>query len=85
MYDNKRQKQNIGELGCGYQGSGLICCPQVSESPTLSPGKLVDGQRCGISQVQGEGYDGLGAYPWVARVGFRRDFGSAMDLEPQQI
>ncbi|KAJ8967106.1 hypothetical protein NQ317_002306 [Molorchus minor] len=62
---------SIGELGCGYQGSGLICCPQVNDQTTISPGKLVDGQRCGFSQIQGDGYEGLGAYPWTARVGFR--------------
>ncbi|KAJ8930576.1 hypothetical protein NQ314_016608 [Rhamnusium bicolor] len=62
---------SIGDLGCGYQGSGLICCPHASDSSASSPGKLVDGQRCGTSQVQGEGYDGIGAYPWIVRIGFR--------------
>lgn len=63
---------SISELSCGYQGSGLICCPQASEQNVLSStGKMVDGQRCGVSQVQGEGYNGIGAYPWVTRVGFR--------------
>ncbi|KAJ8924173.1 hypothetical protein NQ315_006957 [Exocentrus adspersus] len=63
---------SIADLSCGYQGSGLICCPQASESNSLhSSGKMVDGQRCGVSQVQGDGYNGLGAYPWVVRVGFR--------------
>ncbi|XP_060517431.1 CLIP domain-containing serine protease B4-like isoform X2 [Cylas formicarius] len=62
----------IGELGCGYQGSGLVCCPQADGSSKVSsPGKFVDGQRCGQSQVEGDGYDGIGAYPWVARIGFR--------------
>lgn len=58
-------------MGCGYQGSGLVCCPQVVDPSTLTPGKLVDGQRCGQSEVQGDGYDSIGAYPWVARIGFR--------------
>nr|XP_023030360.1 serine protease easter-like [Leptinotarsa decemlineata] len=62
---------NIGDLTCGFQGSGLVCCPQMNVAPTLLPGKMVDGNRCGISQVQGEGYEGIGAYPWVVRVGFR--------------
>ncbi|CAG9829970.1 unnamed protein product [Diabrotica balteata] len=62
---------NIEQISCGYQGSGLVCCPHVGDSLTLAPGRLVDGQRCGISQVQGEGYEGIGAFPWVARIGFR--------------
>lgn len=62
---------SIANLGCGYQGSGLVCCPQTSQVSNVSPGKMVDGQRCGIAQVQGDGYDSIGAYPWVVRVGFR--------------
>ncbi|CAH1955474.1 unnamed protein product [Acanthoscelides obtectus] len=64
---------SISDLSCGYQGSGLVCCPQVPSTSTdgTGPAKMVDGQRCGISQVQGESYDGIGAYPWVARVGFK--------------
>lgn len=62
--------KRIESLSCGYLGSGLVCCPQISET-TLHPGKMVDGQRCGTSQVQGDNYEGVGAYPWVARVGFR--------------
>lgn len=36
-----------------------------------NPGKFVEGIKCGQSQVEGEGYDGIGAYPWVVRIGFR--------------
>ncbi|CAH1164733.1 unnamed protein product [Phaedon cochleariae] len=61
---------SIGDLGCGYQGSGLVCCPQTGEPTTLLP-TASDGTRCGVSQVQGDGYEGIGAYPWLARVGFR--------------
>ncbi|RZB40318.1 venom protease-like, partial [Asbolus verrucosus] len=62
----------IGTLGCGYPGSDLICCPQVADSlNNINTGKMVDGQRCGLSQIQGDNYDGIGAYPWVVRIGFR--------------
>lgn len=65
----------IGTLGCGYQGSGLVCCPQVSEGTTVtSAASQVDGQKCGVSSVQGKDYHGVGAYPWVARVGFKSKF-----------
>lgn len=50
-----------------------MCCPQTSQVSNVSPGKMVDGQRCGIAQVQGDGYDSIGAYPWVVRVGFRSE------------
>ncbi|XP_057664030.1 phenoloxidase-activating factor 3-like [Diorhabda carinulata] len=62
---------NVAQLSCGYRGSGLICCPQIAETTTILPGRVVDGQRCGMSQVQGEGYEGIGAYPWIGRIGFR--------------
>ncbi|CAH0551632.1 unnamed protein product [Brassicogethes aeneus] len=61
----------IAELGCGYQGSGLVCCPQINDPNTISPSSVVDGQKCGGSQVKGDGYDGIGAFPWVVRIGFR--------------
>ncbi|KAL1513945.1 hypothetical protein ABEB36_003283 [Hypothenemus hampei] len=70
------QEDKLGTLSCGYKGSDLICCPQVESNSinkvgAYSPGKYVDGVKCGQSQVEGLGYDGIGAYPWVVRVGFR--------------
>ena len=68
----------LGELSCGYQGSGLVCCPRANTAfvsdetnKVSTPAKYVDGVKCGQSQVEGEGYDGIGAYPWVVRIGFR--------------
>ncbi|KRT82165.1 Trypsin, partial [Oryctes borbonicus] len=61
----------IGKLGCGYQGSGLVCCPQSNESTLFSHGKSNDQPRCGQSSIQGDQYEGLGSYPWLVRVGFR--------------
>lgn len=43
-----------------------MCCPHVND-----PLRAADGQRCGVPSVQGQGYDGVGSYPWVARIGFR--------------
>ncbi|KAF7286799.1 hypothetical protein GWI33_004204 [Rhynchophorus ferrugineus] len=69
------KQDSLGQISCGYQGSGLVCCPNTEshgeEDKPSTPGKFVDGVRCGQSQVEGEGYDGIGAYPWIARVGFR--------------
>lgn len=64
----------IGTLGCGYQGSGLVCCPQAAEGTTVTSATQVDGQKCGVPSVQGRDYHGVGAYPWVARVGFKSEF-----------
>lgn len=44
----------------------MVCCPHVND-----PLRAADGQRCGVPSVQGQGYDGVGSYPWVARIGFR--------------
>lgn len=63
----------ISSLGCGYQGSGLVCCPLLSEtlSTTSAKQQQVDGQKCGVPSVQGVNYVGIGGHPWVVRVGFR--------------
>lgn len=57
-------------LGCGYGDS--VCCPLVvNVGSNINSGKMVDGQRCGLSQVQGNNYNGIGAFPWAVRIGFR--------------
>ncbi|XP_050305448.1 phenoloxidase-activating factor 3-like [Anthonomus grandis grandis] len=81
ILDNQCVLENkLAEVSCGSKGSGLICCPHLeimsinqigNIASTVIPGKFVDGVRCGQSQVEGEGYDGIGAYPWVVRIGFR--------------
>ncbi|XP_063905184.1 CLIP domain-containing serine protease B4-like [Zophobas morio] len=65
--------ERISNLGCGYHsGERYVCCPLVVDPlNNINSGKMVDGQRCGISQIQGDNYDGIGAYPWVVRIGFR--------------
>ncbi|KAF2902632.1 hypothetical protein ILUMI_03554 [Ignelater luminosus] len=63
VYSNR-----VTSLGCGYEGSGLVCCPRVSEGP---PVVNQMGEKCGSSSVQGPNYNGLGAFPFVARIGFR--------------
>lgn len=76
-----------GSLGCGYPGSGLVCCPRSCSytngwfqpsypSATASGigGKQDNEHKCGVTIVQGENYRGIGAQPWVVRVGFRSTF-----------
>jgi len=52
-------------LYCGGASEELpyVCCPS-------SP--LEKNQVCGKSLVQGHFYKGLGSYPFVARIGFKR-------------
>ncbi|ERL92495.1 CLIP domain-containing serine protease 14D [Dendroctonus ponderosae] len=69
-------EDKLTEISCGYKGSGLVCCPQpesnsINRVGSSNPGKFVEGIKCGQSQVEGDGYDGIGAYPWVVRIGFR--------------
>ncbi|KAL3288181.1 hypothetical protein HHI36_002631 [Cryptolaemus montrouzieri] len=71
-------RNRIDNLSCGYQGSGLVCCPNIPlnqdrsyNDRSYNPGKTVDGVKCGLPQVLGENYNGIGAYPWVARIGFK--------------
>ncbi|KAK9892089.1 hypothetical protein WA026_018290 [Henosepilachna vigintioctopunctata] len=62
-------RNQIDNLSCGYQGSGLICCPSISGTDksftdrsfndrsfndrSYTPGKSVDGLSCGVSQILG--------------------------------
>ncbi|XP_065167963.1 phenoloxidase-activating factor 3 [Atheta coriaria] len=61
----------VSSLGCGYQGSGLVCCPQTSQATSFKDHKTSDGHVCGQTAVQGENYEGVGTYPWIARIGFK--------------
>lgn len=75
-----------GALACGYPGSGMVCCPRGGSStngwfmpayPSASAsgiGKLDEDQKCGTTIVQGENYRGIGAQPWVVRIGFRSKY-----------
>ncbi|XP_018328745.1 venom protease [Agrilus planipennis] len=67
------RSERLANLACGYQGSGYVCCPQmVQQSPSnQAPTPMVDGQECGIPAVLGRGYKSIGAYPFVARIGFK--------------
>lgn len=73
-----------GSLACGYPGSGMVCCPRSNGytngwfQPTYPSAeasgighKTDNDQKCGATIVEGENYRGIGAQPWVVRVGFR--------------
>ncbi|XP_031328977.1 CLIP domain-containing serine protease 14D isoform X2 [Photinus pyralis] len=62
-----QSRLRIGELGCGYQGSGMVCCPTTSTTHSTN----FNGQLCGQSMVAAAPYNRIGAYPWVARVIFK--------------
>uniref|UniRef100_A0A1B0GLG1 Putative chymotrypsin-like protease ctrl-1 rhagoletis zephyria n=1 Tax=Lutzomyia longipalpis TaxID=7200 RepID=A0A1B0GLG1_LUTLO len=58
---------------CGSSGSEpMICCPRVGENPDTNPDVSAPiNIDCGKSLVRGQFYKGLGAFPFVARVGFK--------------
>lgn len=75
VINNQCFMQNrYNDLSCGYTGSGMVCCPKsrdYHQEGDYSEHKFVDGVRCGLSHVFAENYQGLGSYPWVARIGFK--------------
>jgi hypothetical protein len=54
-------------LFCGNElaGDPYLCCPR-------NPMDIRNG--CGRTLIQGQNYKGLGAFPFVARVGFKSEF-----------
>lgn len=60
-------------LSCGVnEYEPHVCCPRVVTSPTFNDQRAP--AACGKSIVQGDFYNGLGAYPFVARIGFKSTF-----------
>ncbi|KAK4885517.1 hypothetical protein RN001_001788 [Aquatica leii] len=57
----------IGDMGCGYEGSGLVCCPITTNSPRANG----NGQSCGTSLVSQGIHNEIGANPWVVRVTYK--------------
>ncbi|KAF5307158.1 hypothetical protein FQR65_LT00674 [Abscondita terminalis] len=57
----------IGEMGCGYEGSGLVCCPTTNAASRLTS----NAQTCGTPLVSAGTHNELGANPWVARVTYK--------------
>ncbi|GAB0096781.1 CLIP domain-containing serine protease 14D [Sergentomyia squamirostris] len=56
-------------LFCGSSGAEpMVCCSRSSENVDTQPQINLD---CGKSLVRGQYYKGLGAFPFVARVGFK--------------
>uniref|UniRef100_A0A182QFC7 Uncharacterized protein n=1 Tax=Anopheles farauti TaxID=69004 RepID=A0A182QFC7_9DIPT len=59
-------------LSCGVnEFEPHVCCPRVT-SPAFNDQRA--SAACGKSIVQGDFYNGLGAYPFVARIGFKSTF-----------
>lgn len=50
--------------GVDNQNQPMVCCPKIRR----------DFETCGRSLVQGKNYKGLGAFPFVVRVGFRSNY-----------
>ncbi|XP_044736021.1 CLIP domain-containing serine protease B9-like [Chrysoperla carnea] len=73
------------QLTCGYSGvEPMLCCPTVGRSSIVPQNNNNNNiwrgyqntgndnnKPCGVTRLRGiTGYNGLGAQPWVARIGF---------------
>ncbi|XP_047997988.1 CLIP domain-containing serine protease 14D-like [Leguminivora glycinivorella] len=66
-FSSDKYFHRLNELTCGHSnGEDYVCCPSCDCGKVYQDGT----ERCGRSMVQGVGYKGLGAHPWVARIGF---------------
>lgn len=66
-------------LSCGVNElEPHVCCPRRQQQQQPLGGGVFDDRNpdvgCGKSIVQGDFYHGLGAYPFVARVGFKSEY-----------
>lgn len=65
-------------LSCGVNElEPHVCCSRQQQQQIPQPGGFNDRNTdvgCGKSIVQGDYYHGLGAYPFVARVGFKSEY-----------
>ncbi|GBP31772.1 Phenoloxidase-activating factor 3 [Eumeta japonica] len=69
-FSSDRYFHRFNSLICDRRdGEDYVCCPSCQCQKLMQmPGKSKD--NCGRSMVQGQDYEGLGAHPWVARIGF---------------
>ncbi|XP_063538852.1 chymotrypsin-like protease CTRL-1 isoform X1 [Cydia strobilella] len=66
-FSSDKYFHRLNELTCGQlNGEDYVCCPSCDCGKVYQDGT----EKCGRSMVQGVGYKGLGAHPWVARIGF---------------
>ncbi|XP_045773758.1 CLIP domain-containing serine protease 14D-like isoform X1 [Maniola jurtina] len=66
-FSSDRYFHRLNSLTCGnYNNEDYVCCPSCECGRVYPPGT----ESCGKSMVQGIDYKGIGAHPWVARIGF---------------
>ncbi|CAK1543047.1 unnamed protein product [Leptosia nina] len=66
-FSSDRYFFRLNELTCGSSNEeDFVCCPSCDCGRVYQHGN----PECGQSMVRGVDYGGLGAHPWVARVGF---------------
>ncbi|KAL0828894.1 hypothetical protein ABMA28_003798 [Loxostege sticticalis] len=66
-FSSDKYFHRLNELTCGHANSeDYICCPSCDCGKVYQEGT----DKCGQSMVKGVNYNGLGAHPWVARIGF---------------
>ncbi|XP_052750365.1 LOW QUALITY PROTEIN: CLIP domain-containing serine protease B4 [Galleria mellonella] len=66
-FSSDKYFHRLNELTCGHANSeDYVCCPSCDCSRVYQEGT----ERCGQSMVRAVNYSGIGAHPWVARIGF---------------
>ncbi|CAG9583148.1 unnamed protein product [Danaus chrysippus] len=66
-FSSDRYFHRLNSLTCGNANNeDYVCCPSCECGRVYAPGT----ESCGKSMVQGIDYSGIGAHPWVARIGF---------------
>ncbi|XP_053608796.1 CLIP domain-containing serine protease B4-like [Plodia interpunctella] len=66
-FSSDKYFHRLNQLTCGHANNeDYVCCPSCDCTRVFSEGT----QRCGQSMVKANNYSGIGAHPWVARIGF---------------
>ncbi|XP_048483272.1 CLIP domain-containing serine protease 14D isoform X2 [Plutella xylostella] len=66
-FSSDKYFHRLNQLTCGQvDNEDYVCCPSCDCGRVYQRGA----ERCGQSMVRGVEHHGLGAHPWVARIGF---------------
>ncbi|KAK9512438.1 hypothetical protein O3M35_000872 [Rhynocoris fuscipes] len=75
------QTDKLRALTCGYKGLQImVCCPD--SCPSQTPNKPSNQGQCGMPKLNNwwsSNYKGVGAQPWVVRVGFKNKLTNNID------
>ncbi|XP_073980980.1 CLIP domain-containing serine protease HP8-like isoform X2 [Rhodnius prolixus] len=84
MKNSCLQTVKLRGITCGYKGvEPLVCCPDICPSQNLGISHDIENHaNCGQPKLNNwwsSNYKGVGAHPWVARVGFKNKLTDRVD------